>query len=72
MPTAKKKNVMYFSIYSIIWVLRENGVKWDKFNVCMGGKDICHSGDLVGKDRASHITSFGEDENGKTKIIAAH
>ena len=41
---------------------------WERLNVCMGGKDICHSGDLVGNDRARHITSFGEDGNGKLKI----
>jgi len=50
-------------------VLKENGVTWERLNVCMGGKDICHSGDLVGKDRATHITSFGEDENGKLKLL---
>ena len=50
-------------------MLKENGVTWERLNVCMGGKDICHSGDLVGKDRATHITSFGEDENGKLKLL---
>ena len=38
----------------------------------MGGEDICHSGGLVGKDRAKHITSFGEDEYGKHITTTVH
>ena len=31
----------------------------------MGDDSICHSGGLVGEERAQHIISFGEDESGK-------
>ena len=32
----------------------------------MGDDNICHSGGLVGAERARHIISFGEDESGKS------
>ena len=35
----------------------------------MGDDNICHSGGLVGAERAQHIISFGEDESGKRTSI---
>ena len=38
---------------------------WIVKRLFMGSDDICHSGGLVGEERARHIISFGEDESGK-------
>ena len=68
---------MYFTVQLValyhrrIFALRENvtTATWQRQELCMGVSDVC-TGDLVGVARKTHVTSFGEDEDGELYILA--
>ena len=63
-----RKKTIFSLVSSGCWE-RKDGT-WERLQVYVGGEEI--SGNLVGEDRAIFITSFGENENGKTKSTDLH